>query len=501
VQPTLATLDTAVARAKAAGLYVVIDMIHLWDARGARGQHPDVRICVGPDALHGLIATIRRVAPEKIVLVEPTYGDTAMQGTCADLSNLTHRANVVVSIHAYFLGGDDDGFGPGCRQAGRYAFDRSSGYQRREPGPLRAHLRAYLDALRPAGIPLYVGEFGIAADVPNRDRWVRDMVDILDEYRLGRAWWEYWTSAKAGALSATYRDGAWRPFADLLVATPAAKTPVGTPTADPVVMAAGDFTGCQGRSACARSNAARVKAVMAAEDPDAILAIGDFQYPSISSIDDGFDLIFGSDAGAGRPTIYPTAGPTHDVMSCTDRAYADHWGRSAMTGYSFDLGSWHIISLPSAVYRYGCDTAGVLRWLTADLAADRKPCTLAFWQDPYWTRPTASHMREPNVRPWVEALYDDGADVVLQASNHDYQRFAPQNPRDDRDPAHGLRAFVVGTGGVGHYGFTGSAANVEASDETTHGALKLVLHPNAYDWEFEPAADGSFTDAGSDSCH
>jgi hypothetical protein len=225
VQPTLATLDTAVARAKAAGLYVVIDMIHLWDARGARGQHPDVRICVGPDALHGLIATIRRVAPEKIVLVEPTYGDTAMQGTCADLSNLTHRANVVVSIHAYFLGGDDDGFGPDCRQAGRYAFDRSSGYQRREPGALRAHLRAYMDALRPAEIPLYVGEFGIGADVPDRDRRVRDIVDILDECRLGRAWWEYWTSAKAEALSATYRDGAWRPFADLLVATPRGSRP------------------------------------------------------------------------------------------------------------------------------------------------------------------------------------------------------------------------------------------------------------------------------------
>ena len=63
---------------------------------------------------------------------------------------------------------------------------------------------------------------------------------------------------------------------------------------------------------------------MASEDPDAILAIGDFQYPSISSIDDGFDLIFGSDAGAGRPTIYPTAGPTHDVTSCIDRGYEAH---------------------------------------------------------------------------------------------------------------------------------------------------------------------------------
>jgi hypothetical protein len=54
----------------------------------------------------------------------------------------------------------------------------------------------------------------------------------------------------------------------------------------------------------------------------------------------------------------------------------------------------------------------------------------------------------------------------------------PENLRDDRDPARGRRALVVDTGGIGHYAFTGSAANVEASDGATHGALKLVLDPN-----------------------
>jgi hypothetical protein len=101
----------------------------------------------------------------------------------------------------------------------------------------------------------------------------------------------------------------------------------------------------------------------------------------------------------------------------------------------------------------------------------------------------------------VRTLYDHGADVILQASNHDYQRFAPQNLRDKRDSARGLRAFVVGTGGIGHYVFTGGAANVEASDATTYGALRLTLHRDGYDWRFEPAGGGSFSDAGSGRCH
>ena len=65
-----------------------------------------------------------------------------------------------------------------------------------------------------------------------------------------------------------------------------------------------------------------------------------------------------------------------------------------------------------------------------------------------------------NVKPWVQALYDHNAELILQASNHDYQRFAPQDLNDQPDPARGLRAFVLGTGGIGHYDFTGTAANI-----------------------------------------
>jgi Cellulase (glycosyl hydrolase family 5) len=516
----LEALDTAIARASAARLYVVLDMIHLWGPRGLRSvpawarsgdsvasveanatayvrmlarRYRDEPAVAAYDPVNEphrwpiaqnavlrmydrLIGAIRQVAPAKIVLVEPTYGDTSIRGTCADLSNLTHRDNVVFSAHIYFAGGNDDGFGASCGQAGRYAWDGRTGYEPPDPAPLRAHLRAYLEPLAPEGIPLYVGEFGMAEGATNQARWVRDMVRLFDASGLSRAWWEPHSAAPARRRS------------------PARAR-------DPIVMAAGDFTSCQGAASCARSSAAKVKALMAAARPDAILGIGDFQYETIGAIENGFDLVFGPKPRGLWRKIRPTAGPTHDVRGCSDPAYSRYWGRDPMKGYSFDLRGWHIISLPSAAHRYGCDTAGVRAWLERDLEANRKRCTLAFWQDPYWTRPTAVHGRELRLAPWVRTLYQHDADLILQASNHDYQRFAPQNLRDKRDSARGLRAFVVGTGGIGHYEFTGAAPNVEASDATTYGALRLTLHPHGYDWRFEPAGGGSFSDAGSGTCH
>lgn len=237
-------------------------------------------------------------------------------------------------------------------------------------------------------------------------------------------------------------------------------------------------------------------------NPELLLGVGDFQYQYISTILLGWDRLYGPKPNGGLfPIVRPTAGPTHDVTSCTDLLYEVYFGRPAMRLYSFNIGAWHIISLPSAAYRYGCDTAGVLAALNADLNASTQPCTLAFFHEPYWTRPTSEHSRETALRPWIQALYDHNAEVVVQAHNHDYQRFAPQDPSDNLDTARGLRAFVVGTGGISLYSFTGTVPNVEASNDTTYGALKLVLHANSYDFQFVRAAGGSFTDSGSGTCH
>lgn len=268
-----------------------------------------------------------------------------------------------------------------------------------------------------------------------------------------------------------------------------------------VAMAAGDFTGCRGSGCSSSSNSKAVRDVIANEKPELIFALGDFQYGDIGGILNGWNLMYGPKPNGLYPKAFPTAGPTHDVTSCTDSRYESYFGRRAEKLYSFDVGTWHIISLPSSAWRYGCDPAGITAALKADLAAHRTECTLAFLHEPYWTRPTSEHSRTTAEKPWIQALYNAGVEILLQAHNHDYQRFAPQDPNDNLARARGIRAFVVGTGGVGLYRFSGSAPNVEASNDTTYGALKLTLRKGSYDFKFIRAAGASFTDAGSGTCH
>jgi hypothetical protein len=64
-----------------------------------------------------------------------------------------------------------------------------------------------------------------------------------------------------------------------------------------------------------------------------------------------------------------------------------------------------------------------------------------------------------------------------------------------------MREFIVGTGGKSHYGFGSVKANSEVRNADTFGVLELTLGASDYKWRFEPAAGGSFSDAGTGSCH
>ena len=50
----------------------------------------------------------------------------------------------------------------------------------------------------------------------------------------------------------------------------------------------------------------------------------------------------------------------------------------------------------------------------------------------------------------LEEFYNAGGELLLTGHDHDYQRYAPQNPNGNRDTARGITEFVVGTGGRNH---------------------------------------------------
>jgi hypothetical protein len=164
--------------------------------------------------------------------------------------------------------------------------------------------------------------------------------------------------------------------------------------------------------------------------------------------------------------------------------------------YSYNLGTWHIIALNSEV-GYTASSAQV-QWLRADLAANQNVCTLAYWHHPRFS--SGQHGNIARSQPFWDALYEYGADVVLNGHDHTYERFAPQNPNGQADANRGIREFVVGTGGAGLYPFPTIQPNSQVRNNTTYGVLKLTLHSTSYDWQFVPIAGQTFTDSGSSNC-
>lgn len=84
--------------------------------------------------------------------------------------------------------------------------------------------------------------------------------------------------------------------------------------------------------------------------------------------------------------------------------------------------------------------------------------------------------------------------MVLSAHEHNYERFAPQDPNGEADPERGFRQFVVGTGGKSHYEIETTLPKSEVHNDETYGVLKLNLHAKGYDWRFITVEGEAFTE-------
>lgn len=268
-------------------------------------------------------------------------------------------------------------------------------------------------------------------------------------------------------------------------------------TADPVLVGAGDIANCS-------RSGDEATALLLDNITGTVFTLGDNVYPdgTPAQFEDCYDPTWGRHKARTRP-----APGNHDYHVAGAAGYYAYFGEAASPlesqcssncqgYYSYDLGAWHIIVLNSEIDR----SAGSEQeqWLRADLADHEQVCTLAYWHKPRFS--SGRHGNSESARPFWQALYEAGADVVLNGHDHTYERFAPQDPDGVADSAHGLRQFIVGTGGANLYSFDSVAANSEARNNTTWGVLKLTLHPTGYDWEFIPVAGQDFSDTGSADC-
>jgi hypothetical protein len=226
-----------------------------------------------------------------------------------------------------------------------------------------------------------------------------------------------------------------------------------------------------------------------------VFTLGDNAYPSGSAQD--YQTCYDSSWGRHKGRTRPIAG-NHEYDSPSATPYYDYFGFNAgprgVGYYSYDLGNWHIIALNSnlPVGRSSAQAA----WLRNDLAANPARCTLAYWHYPLFS--SSKHGNIEVMREFWRMLYDAGADVVLAAHDHVYERFAPQTADGVPDPVRGIREFVAGTGGAPPYPFLDVKENSEARLSTL-GVLKLSLKATGYDWNFIPVSGAG--DSGSAACH
>jgi acid phosphatase type 7 len=222
--------------------------------------------------------------------------------------------------------------------------------------------------------------------------------------------------------------------------------------------------------------------------------------------------------------------------------------------YSYNLGTWHLISLniECSTQLGGCSTTGAwfaaeLAWLKNDLAANHSLCTAAYWHQPTFSATNSITPEGIASQAFWQLLYQAGADLVLNGHDHLYARYQPLDPNGTPDARKGIREFIVGTGGetldpivitpvtaaqaaatmtsetnqedpTGNVNF--NASNLQAYSGDYWGVMALTLNPFGYAWDFEsalpgpaglaavngptlpaPAANGGYSDKGVGICH
>jgi hypothetical protein len=305
------------------------------------------------------------------------------------------------------------------------------------------------------------------------------------------------------------------------------------------LMLGGNFGDCRSGLAQASAN------ILANNSFDYFFPLGDMVRPSsgnvatLADFQNCYDPLFGQyksktyavlgDQEVDGDTTSATAGfaPGADAYFG-----AAHVGPAGHNYWSFDLGSWHVIVLdvqsggplrPIHIrYKAGSEQ---LDWLYNDLRAHPNKCVLAVWHDPMWMSsndpPTASdpnanhdYRNQPIRGVWTD-LYNAGADLVINAGMHTYERFAPmfyangyQNPTPSEfaaDSVRGIRQITSGLVGDGPLGMPPARVVHPLSQYRSGGAgmLKLQLYDGGYNWQFLNASGtgSAVSDSGTGTCH
>ena len=290
------------------------------------------------------------------------------------------------------------------------------------------------------------------------------------------------------------------------VVTPIATS---TPGSDPVLAIGGDIAcdptdpgfnnGSGSGTACQMRTTG---ALVGSSQPTLLLALGDEQYENgaLSAFQQSYDPTWGTAKSITRPVP-----GNHEYNTAGASGYYNYFGASAGDPsrgyYSFDLGGWHLVALNGECANIGGCASGSPeeQWLKADLTAHPGLCTLAYWHEPRFSSGIGGN--DPDYTDFWRDLYSAGAELIINGHEHLYERFAPQDPDGNSDPARGVVELEVGTGGSNLFAYSVIQPNSVVRNNVTFGILLVTLHSSGYEWRFVPTGGQTFTDTGAATCH
>jgi hypothetical protein len=253
------------------------------------------------------------------------------------------------------------------------------------------------------------------------------------------------------------------------------------------------------RTACRHARTADLVQRLA---PDAVAVLGDSQDENgeLENFQAAYDPTWGRFKGITRP-----APGNHEYQGVPRRnrapGYFAYFGRVAghpnRGYYRWRLGRWTMFALNSGNIQYTRTGRGrrrrddcwpvscakrsrQVRWLRARLRRlPRRSCVLAYWHHPRFSSGFGgAHQPHAETAPLFEALYDHGADIVLNGHAHNYERFRSVNPAR-RPSRRGMTQFVIGTGGSGLHRKTGRPLTSTLRTRM-FGVLELTLGPRRW---------------------
>jgi hypothetical protein len=258
---------------------------------------------------------------------------------------------------------------------------------------------------------------------------------------------------------------------------PAATTPPPSAAKPPLRIAVvGDF-------GADNADEAKVAALVKGWKPDAVLTVGDDNYPegSADTIDANIGKHYGDfigsytgkyGAGATSNRFWPSPG-NHDWVAADLGPYRDYFTLPGNERYyDVDLGLVHLYAVDSDPKEPDGNTATSKQagWLKERLAASKSCFDLVFFHHPPYS--TGDHGSNDFMRWPFESW---GAEGILAGHDHDYERFQ----------VGAIPYFVNGLGGAGIYPFASDPLpETKFRYDAKHGAMLVTATATGVTYEF-----------------